>query len=327
MKKLLCMIIALLAVLSMYGCTKTEDASAKFTSAKSKTDALSSFEAEMKVDFNVCDNGGDKAENNSTVHIKLDRSDKSAPVYLSKYSFKQGDNSSESSIYYENGTEYECSTIGEKYYTEVDPGSVADSFSNISIDIPQAAFAKSQTSSDSDGAQHIEAITEPSEAEQVLRDFASSVTSQYTPKDGSDDFELKFSDLKLGFDTDPNGYFTEIAISYKLDFEHSRGTTAADFDITLSYIKPGEQVSVERPSDLSEYTPIPDSSENAADTSSSLTEEQQYELTNEVFTLFDDDHNKVPDYDMRYEQLCKKYDKASVDSIVEMIEALKKLSN
>jgi len=106
-----------------------------------------------------------------------------------------------------------------------------------------------------------------------------------------------------------------MAVKFKATFAHSKGDAAVDMSITVDFIDPGKAVDVKAPDDLSEYVWYEDTQKTE--------DELQEEFMNEVFELYDENNNPVPEYDELYLELCAKYGKEAVDSIVETFELLK----
>lgn len=321
MKKFARIFTALLLIASMLltfcSCTKTEDASGIFTKAKKKTDSLKSFAAVMTIDRAFTDKDN-KFSDKSTVNVNLDRSNEESPVYLNEYVMEYKgdgvDTKQESSTYFADSVIYQKGVDGSKYMQIATVESVNSQFSSVAIDMPAKAFEKSRVYKN-DGVTQVVAEPKAKDVQTLLESFISGMETYFAPVDSADGFKFEYSTVSLSFDVNSKGYFEMMAVKFKATFAHSKGDAAVDMSITVDFIDPGKAVDVKAPDDLSEYVWYEDTQKTE--------DELQEEFMNEVFELYDENNNPVPEYDELYLELCAKYGKEAVDSIVETFELLK----
>lgn len=310
-------LLAAVMLLTFASCSDTEDASDIYTKAKEKTDSLKSFNAEMTINRDFV---GDKDsfKDKSTIKVMVDRSEADSPVYLNTYCLEFSGNDvetkNESSTYYADSIIYQKTANGEKYMQLTTAESVSSQFSSVAIDIPVKAFEKSRVYVN-DGLTQVVAEPKVEVVQKLLESFISGMEAYYTPVDSASGFNFEYSTVSLSLDINEEGYFEKMGVEFKATFDHAEGVAAVNMKIAVDFIDPGKDVTVEEPSDLSEYTWY----ENV-----DMTEEEwQGQMTNEVLALYDENNNPIPEYDETYLELCAKYGKEAVDSIVDTFEMLK----
>lgn len=321
MKKFVKVLLVTFLVVSMLtalvSCTKTEDASDIYTEAKKKTDSLESFNAIMTIERDFGDESN-KFNDKSTVSVKVDQSDKEAPVYLNEYriehSGKDVNTTEESSTYYADSVVYQKAADGSKYKQISTAEAVTSQFSTVAIDIPEKAFEKSHVYKN-DGLTQVVAEPEAEVVHELLESFISGMETYFTPVNSENGFSFEYSTVSLGLDINSENYFEKMSVEFKAAFEHADGKSAVDMKITVSFIDPGKTPVIEEPEDLAEYIWYEDVEKTE--------DELQEEFMNEVLALYDENNNPVPEYDELYLELCAKYGKESVDMIVETFEMLK----
>lgn len=308
MRRILCLFTAFILCLGLCACGNTDI----YTDAKAKTDSLTSFDSTMELSVKYT-TGNKSAGNQSVVHTRLDRRNEGAPVYYSIYDITDlstGQNYN-SSTYYADNVVYEMSGMGEKYKTRVSVESIESSFESIAIDIPTKVFAKSKT----DG-NRVSVNAKASELADMIETFLSGVSSYCSSPKGDGKFSFDYSDVKIEFATDDNGYFEYISIAFTADFEALEGKSKADVSLKMTYNNPGSDVDITPPEDLSEYTWYEGGNKTQ--------EELEGEMMEEILAMFIFENNtatRVENYDELYAIACSKYTKEVVDMYVQTIEA------
>ena len=323
MKKIICLILALVFCFGLSACKKNADTpktdvSQTYTQAKEKTDSLTSFDATMNVDVKYT-TGDSVAGNRSVVHTQLDRRDPEAPVYYNKYDindYGDGKNYS-SSTYYADNVVYEMSAIGEKYMMKVAVESIESAFANVAIDIPADVFKQAVVKDDK-----VSVTTEAENISELSESFLAGVTNSYSSVNGDGEFDFDYSDVAIEFATDDNGYFEYISISYSADFAALEGDSHVDVSLNMTYNDPGKDVDIVPPDDLSEYTWYEEDQKTQ--------EELEGEMMEEILAMFifeDGKATRVENYDELYAIACSKYTKETVDMYVQTIEVFGSLGN
>lgn len=314
MKRIFCLIAAIILCFTFFGCSEekeTTDASATFTAAKEKTDALSSFDATMVMSVKY-DKESTGTESESTT--KLDRRDPEAPVFYKEYNINDLALGQEytTSMYYADNVVYEMSGMGEKYKTQVAVESIESSFSSVAIDLPAEIFEESTVN-----GNLVSAKADASKLSEFLEGFTAGASTYYSSLNEDGSFDFDFSDVDVAFTTDDNGYFGYISIGCTAEFEHADGDGKVTVSMTITYNDPGKDVEVTVPDDLSEYTWY--------ESSDKTQEELEGEMMEEILALFDFEDGKatrVENFDELYLIACSKYGKDSVDMYVDTIEML-----
>ncbi|MBR6515025.1 MAG: hypothetical protein IKT46_09370 [Clostridia bacterium] len=313
MKKIICLFTAFILCLGLCACTKTVDATGLYTDAKTKTDSLTSFDSTMELSVKYT-TGSKVAGNQSVVDTKLDRRTEGAPIYYSVYDITDlsSGQSYKSSTYYADNVAYEMSGMGEKYKTQVAVESIESSFESIAVDIPTNVFKKASIN-----GNKVSVKAKASELESMTETFLSGVSSYCSSPNGDGQFSFDYSDVKIEFTTDDNGYFEYISIAFTAAFDALEGKSKAEVSLKMSYNDPGSDVDIEAPADLSEYTWYEGSDKTQ--------EELEGEMMEEILAMFNFEDGKaikVANYDELYSIACSKYTKEVVDMYVQTIEAM-----
>ncbi|MBR4880992.1 MAG: hypothetical protein IKU19_03610, partial [Clostridia bacterium] len=223
MKKLICLFTAIILCLGLCACGNT-DASDIYTKAKEKTDSLTSFDSTMELSVKYT-TGSKVAGNQSVVDTKLDRRTEGAPVYYSVYDITDlsSSQSYKSSTYYADNVVYEMSGMGEKYKTQVAVESIESSFDSVAIDVPANVFKSSKVN-----GNKVSVSVKASELTDMIETFLSGVSGYCSSPNGDGNFSFDYSDVKIEFTTDDNGYFEYISIAFTADFDALEGKSKAD---------------------------------------------------------------------------------------------------
>ena len=314
MKKLFCLLVAVILSVGLISCNNTEDATETYTNAKAKTDSLTSFDSTMELSVKYTTSGKLKGGNESTVHTLLDRRTENAPVYYSEYKIKDLsiDQEYNSSMYYADNVVYEMYATGEKYKTQVAAESIQSAFENVAIDIPADVFAKSEVE-----GNKVSVKTDADNIKEFTETFLSGVTNTYSSANGDGKFDFDYSDVKIEFVTTDEGYFEYTLISFTAEFEALEGKSKADVSLKMTYNNPGSDVDITAPADLSEYT--------WSGGNDKTQEELEGEMMEEILAMFIFENGtatKVENYDELYAMACSKYTKEVVDMYVQTIEAM-----
>ncbi|MBQ3184045.1 MAG: hypothetical protein IJB57_10310 [Clostridia bacterium] len=314
MRRILCLFTALILCIGLCACGNTVDATDIYTAAREKTDALTSFDSTMELSVKYTTFGELAGGNQSTVHSRLDRRTEGAPVYYSIYKIKDLSIGQEynSSTYYADNVVYEMSAMGEKYMTRVSVESIESSFESVAIDVPAEVFERSRVN-----GNKVSVATDANNLKELTETFLSGVTNSYSSPNGDGKFDFDYSDVEIEFVTDDNGYFEYISIAFTADFEALEGKSKADVSLKMTYNKPGSDVDITPPDDLSEYTWYEGGDKTQ--------EELEGEMMEEILAMFVFENGtatKVDNYDELYAIACSKYTKEVVDMYVQTIEAM-----
>lgn len=196
-----------------------------------------------------------------------------------------------------------------------DAPSVVSSFSNpAAFGLTEDAFGSAEKS-ESDGKTQITA--KPTDSS--LDSFCSSFAQAFT---GTGD--AVFSDIKLNIVIEKAGYLEKLS----LEFDSETDSLTAETKIEIEFADIGEAPEITLPDDLDSYTEYSadtaETSQDSSDTSSDseFISQEEGEAIDAAFALFDENYNKLPDYDEKYKEACDKYGKGTIDSIIEVIVAL-----
>ncbi len=312
MKKLICAVLALVLLMSFVSCGK-KDMSGTYTEAKEKTNALSSYDITMETIMKF--SSGDKVYGtDSEIEMKLDRRNEASPVYSKEYEItdlysKFTYNSSE---YYESGVLYSLSADGQKYKYATTAESVTSSFSSVALDVPEGAFKSAQVKD-----EEVIAKVDGKDYSDFLSTFINGTSMYFEPVNQDKSFSYKFSDAVLSFELEDNGYLEYTALKYSAEFAHKGGNATVDVFLKMSFDDPGESVSVDAPKDLASYEWYEE--EELSD------EEWEEQKMKDVMGLFDENNQRVKNFDELYAIYCAKYGKDAVDLIVDSMELLNSL--
>lgn len=314
MKKIICLFTALILCIGLCACGNTVDATDIYTAAKEKTDALSSFDSTMELSVKYTTAGKVAGGNQSVVHTRLDRRTEGAPVYYSIYDITElsTGQSYTSSTYYADNVVYEMSGMGEKYMTRVSVESIESSFESVAFDVPVNVFKSSNVNKNK-----VSVKAKASELGDMVDTFLSGVSGYCSSPAGDGKFSFDYSDVKIEFVTDDNGYFEYISIAFTADFLALEGSSKADVSLKMTYNNPGSDVDITPPEDLNEYTWYEGGDKTQ--------EELEGEMMDEILAMFIFENNtaiRVENFDELYSIACSKYTKEVVDMYVQTIEAM-----
>lgn len=321
-KKIFVLLLVLLSMLVLSAsCGETEpeyeDATDIYLDAKEKTDSLNAFCAQLTTRHTF--NGHEYvSEMSSVTKVNYDNSDALciSNSYNTTVSLNDGTNvTKDSSLYYKDLVIYQKNSDSEKYMSVMDESgeeSMANSYSGVSLDLPSEIFKNSTVTKDKSTIVKTEPKVD--DVKDILSTFVGEMGVYYAPL--NEEFDYKYSDVEIRLVINNDGYFSEMSIGFTVSFETSQGDKSVGIAVDVVYSDFDGDITIEEPSDLLEYTYYLGEEEKTQ-------EQLEEEYMNEVLALYDQDNNKVEDFNTHYVELCMKYGRAAVDSIVDAFEMAK----
>jgi len=303
---------------------ETEDAREIYSEAKEKTDSLSAFCAELDVERTFDSAASFKKDISKTV-VNYDASEslKYKNEYSNLYTLNDGTEiENTAGSYFSDSLIYEKTADGKKtiyFVDEATEASLKEKYSNVAFDFPADIFEKSVIT---EGEKTVvTAYPEASKIEELLQTFSGDMNPFYTPADSG--FSYEYNQPCISFTVGNNGCFDQMTITFPVCFDHLDSTTSTtakatvDIAVTLNFTDTDGEVTVEAPDDLVDYSYYDGSTDDEKTQA-----EYEEEYMNDVMALFDSNNNKIADFNKRYAELCLKYGRAGVDSIVSTYETL-----
>lgn len=339
MKKIFALIFTALILFTCVSCGQKEDkTSAKelyeiYTAAEKKTNSLTAYYAKMTQSAVVTL----EDESTSTLTMetirKANLENESDPeIYYQIKITQDSDKTETESTYYKDGVTYSKNANGKVYYSTSADEIVSSYKSPAAFALDENAFSKAELLSTENGKS---IYVKPNDTS--LDSFAGVFSSAIF---GTDNVSME--DTELTVDIDKNGYLSSIV----LKFTAYNDSLSCENAVTIEFIKPGTAPEITPPNDIDTYisrdeyeSNPPSDTDISVDTQSADTEssdettsewdnvsDKDGEAVDAAFALFDENYNKVENYDELYKKACDEYGKDTMDSIIEVIMALTSLS-
>ena len=351
MKKIFAVFLTLTMLTSLCCCGKKEQGSAQedlykmYTAAEEKTNSLSSYYAKMTQSAIINSTDGSPSEFTMESVRQANLEDETDPeVFYRIKIYRDGDIIQDNKTYYKDNKTYSDTQDGMYYVSQSAQEIVSSYKAPASFSVVKEAFAKAELIT-VDSGKSIYIKPGDSSLDSFAELFASAVFY---------DNDETIADTALTIEINEDGYLSSLV----LKFTAYNDSLSCDNAITIEFVNPGAAPKITPPENIEKYPsldeyeaslseetdkPTKDTANNSdahTDTQTDNTEafsssdtsewdgitDEEGEAVDAAFALFDEDYNKVANFDELYKEACEKYGKETMDSIIEVIMALSSLN-
>lgn len=297
-----------------------------YKAAAEKTSKLSDFNVTIKLDTEIVSDS--YTANMNSVSKILQKNSGTVEIYMeTENEYPELGSTSQNSAYFKDDTLY-VSTEGLKYKMEQPYDKIKSQFASaIPFDFPEKAFKSAHVKKTGNNST-IGATVKGDILKEIILNCLDSMDNSYID-DGAQEPDFTFSDVNYKITIDENGYINTLVMGFDISYELQSIAVTTKMDMEMTYNEIGKPVTITPPSSLDEYQLFDESSITSSDSASndttSIDDGFTEEAFNAVWSLYDKDFNRVPNYDEIYAKLVAEYGRETIDSLIETIEMLSQL--
>lgn len=252
-KKIVSMLLIVCLLVVGASLTSCQSANTLLTKAFEKTDALTEYAAEMKMEMSM-EIAGEKIDVPVVIDMKVKDAKSENPVLWAEYSATTAGQETTMEMYKEGEWIYLASEAlggGFKISAEESEGEYdfAKDVDEIVAEIPEELLEDAEVVKNDDGSKSVSVVIPKEKFSEIYGDLLKTVTEM---NGGDEDAKASASDITVKVTVD-DGYISSYDISFKLSMTLFGQTVESDVTASVTFKNLGEEVTITPPEGYADF--------------------------------------------------------------------------